>query len=52
MNAEMAEKQRMLEVANLKSRAELVLKNLSNELQLQELKNQIQSKVKIDIDQQ
>ena len=52
MNAEMADKQQMLEVANLKSRAELVLKNLSNELQLQELKNQIQSKVKIDIDQQ
>lgn len=52
MNAEVAEKQQMLEVANLKSRAELVLKHLTRELQMQELKNQIQSKVKIDIDQQ
>jgi len=52
MNAEVAEKQQMLEVADLKARAELVLKHLSKELQLQELKNQIQSKVKIDIDQQ
>ncbi|MFM2285436.1 MAG: hypothetical protein RLZZ543_933 [Bacteroidota bacterium] len=52
MNAEVMEKQQMLEVADLKARAELVLKNLSKELQLQELKNQIQSKVKIDIDQQ
>ncbi len=52
MNAEVADKQQMLEVADLKARAELVLKNLTKELQLQELKNQIQSKVKIDIDQQ
>jgi len=42
----------MLEVADLKARAELVLKQLHKELQMQELKNQIQSKVKIDIDQQ
>jgi ATP-dependent Lon protease len=52
MNAEVAEKQKMLEVADLKQRAELVLQNLTKELQMQELKNQIQSKVKVDIDQQ
>lgn len=52
MNAEVAEKQQMLEVADLKQRAVLVLQQLTKELQMQELKNQIQSKVKIDIDQQ
>jgi len=52
MNTEVAVKQSMLEVADLKLRAELVLQNLGKELQLLELKNQIQSKVKIDIDQQ
>jgi len=52
MNAEVAEKQQMLEVADLKQRAVMVLQQLTKELQMQELKNQIQSKVKIDIDQQ
>lgn len=52
MNAEVVEKQRMLEVADLAQRAEMVLQHLTKELQLLELKNQIQSKVKIDIDQQ
>jgi ATP-dependent Lon protease len=52
MNAEVLEKQKMLEVADLKQRAELVLQYLTKELQMLELKNQIQSKVKVDIDQQ
>jgi len=52
MNAELAQKQTMLEVADLKQRAEMVLQHITRELQLVELKNQIQSKVKIDIDQQ
>ena len=52
MNAEMADKQKMLEVSDLKARAELVLTYITKELQMLELKNQIQSKVKIDIDQQ
>jgi len=52
MNAEMADKQKMLEVPDLKARAELVLTYITKELQMLELKNQIQSKVKIDIDQQ
>lgn len=52
MNAEVAVKQKMLEVADLKKRATMVLEHLSKELQLLEIKNQIQSKVKTDIDKQ
>lgn len=52
MNADVAHKQSMLEVADLKQRAELVLQHITRELQMLELKNQIQTKVKIDIDQQ
>ncbi len=52
MNAPVAEKQRMLEVVDLKDRATFVLQHLSKELQMLELKNQIQSKVKIDMDKQ
>ncbi len=52
MNAPVLEKQRMLEVQDLKERATLVLGLLTKELQLLELKNQIQNKVKTDIDKQ
>ncbi len=52
MNAPVAEKQRMLEVADLRDRATFVLQYLSKELQMLELKNQIQSKVKVDMDKQ
>ncbi|OAQ42316.1 endopeptidase La [Pedobacter psychrophilus] len=52
MNASVADKQLMLEVANLRERATLVLTHLSTELQLLELKNQIQSRVKVDLDKQ
>ncbi len=52
MNAPVADKQKMLEVLDLKERATLVLANLTKELQMLELKNQIQSKVKVDIDKQ
>lgn len=52
MNAAVAEKQEILEVADLKERATKVLENLTKELQILELKNQIQSKVKVDIDKQ
>ncbi len=47
-----AEKQKLLEINNLKKRADFVLKKLSKELQMIELKNQIQSKVQVDIDKQ
>lgn len=52
MNASMHEKQRMLGVANLRDRATMLLEQLSKELQLLELKNEIQSKVKHDMDRQ
>jgi ATP-dependent Lon protease len=52
MNVAVIEKQKMLEIANLKERATSVLSNLTKELQMLELKNQIQSKVKTDIDKQ
>ena len=52
MNAEMAAKQRLLEVANLRDRAKLVLEHLTLDLQMLELKNQIQSKVRVDLDKQ
>ena len=52
MNADVAIKQSMLEVANLRDRAKLVMEHLTVELQMQELKNQIQSKVRVDLDKQ
>lgn len=52
MNAPVEEKQKMLEVIDLKKRATMVLTNLTKELQMLELKNQIQSKVKVDLDKQ
>jgi len=52
MNADVAAKQQMLEVANLHERAKMVLGHLTQELQMQELKNQIQSKVRVDLDKQ
>jgi ATP-dependent Lon protease len=52
MNADMTAKQRLLEVANLRERANLVLEHLTLDLQMLELKNQIQSKVRVDLDKQ
>lgn len=52
LNNEISEKQAILEIDNLYDRAQLVLKYLNNELQLLELKNKIQSKVKSDIEKQ
>ena len=52
MDASVAEKQKMLEVADLKQRAVMVLEHLTRNLQMLELKNDIQSKVKVDIDKQ
>lgn len=47
-----SEKQHLLEMNNLKKRAILLLQYLSREVQMLELKHDIQSKVKSDIDQQ
>lgn len=52
MNVDVAEKQRLLEIENLKERATSVLTLLTKEIQMLELKNQIQSKVKVDLDKQ
>ncbi|MBC7914120.1 MAG: LON peptidase substrate-binding domain-containing protein, partial [Pyrinomonadaceae bacterium] len=52
MNADVAVKQHMLEVANLYERAKMVLEHLTLELQMLELRNQIQSKVRTDLDKQ
>jgi ATP-dependent Lon protease len=52
MNADMSVKQRMLETVNLRERANQVLEHLTTELQMLELKNQIQSKVRVDLDKQ
>lgn len=52
LNAESSEKQKILEIGDLKARATEVLSQLTKELQMLELKNQIQSKVKVDLDKQ
>ncbi len=52
MNADVAVKQQMLEVANLHDRARMVLEHLTIELQMLELRNQIQTKVRTDLDKQ
>lgn len=52
LNIELAEKQKLLEISDLIERANLVLTFLTNEIQVLDLKNQIQSKVKVDLDKQ
>lgn len=52
MTLTVPEKQQMLEEANVSERATKVLAFLTKEMQLLELKNEIQSKVKVDIDNQ
>jgi len=52
LNAEVNEKQRLLEVKDLNKKATQVLEHLNEEYKMLDLKNQIQSKVKSDIDKQ
>lgn len=52
MSAGVTDKQRILEIADLKIRTTALLGILNKELQMLQLKNQIQSKVKEDIDKQ
>lgn len=52
MNATVDAKQAMLEEQALETRAKMALRHLTKELQLLEIKNDIQSKVKEDIDKQ
>lgn len=46
------EKQKLLEISELKERGYVLLQHLTREVQLLELKNDIQTKVKLDLDQQ
>ncbi len=52
MNISVSEKQKILEINNLHERALLTLKHMNVELQRLELKNDIQSKVQNDMNQQ
>lgn len=52
LQVEMEEKQQILEIKDIKEQATLVLRHLNKEMQLLELKNEIQTKVKVDIDRQ
>ncbi len=52
MNLEVGEKQELLEIGSLKERALATLKHLNTELQKLELRNELQSKVRVDMDQQ
>ncbi|HZH54435.1 MAG TPA: endopeptidase La [Sphingobacteriaceae bacterium] len=52
LNADLVQKQEILEQSDIKKRAEKVLELLTVELQLLELKNQIQNKVRGDLDKQ
>jgi ATP-dependent Lon protease len=52
MNADMAAKQNLLETASLRDRINMVLEHLTLDLQMLELKNQIQTKVRVDLDKQ
>lgn len=52
MNASIEEKQTLLEMDDVMERAKKLLSILIRELQMLELKNDIQSKVKVDIDKQ
>jgi len=52
LNLKVAEKQKLLEIGNLQERALATLKYMNVEMQQLELKNDIQSKVRNDMDQQ
>ncbi|WP_339713418.1 endopeptidase La [uncultured Kriegella sp.] len=52
LNLNVKEKQELLEISSLKERALTTLKYMNTELQKLELKNDIQSKVRSDMDQQ
>ena len=52
MNISLKEKQELLENTDLNDRANKALSLLTKELQMLEMKNEIQSKVKTDLDKQ
>ncbi len=52
MNLKVSDKQKMLEEPSLELRVKIALKHLNEELKVLEMKNEIQSKVKSDLDEQ
>lgn len=52
LNTDLQEKQRLLELNNLRERAELLMQFLQKELQFAELKNKVTTKTKTEIDKQ
>ncbi len=52
MNLKVTDKQKMLEEPSLELRTKIALKHLNEELKVLEMKNEIQSKVKSDLDEQ
>ena len=52
LSISIAEKQKLLEIADMKERIKIVLEYLNKELQMLEMKNQIQGKVRQEIDKQ
>lgn len=52
LNSGIAEKQALLEMDDIIIRANALLESLQKDIQLQELKNQIQDKTKLDLDKQ
>ncbi|MCD6112837.1 MAG: endopeptidase La [Bacteroidales bacterium] len=52
LNVDVNEKQKLLEISDIEERGKLALKHLNKELQMIELKNQIQNKVKVELDKQ
>lgn len=52
MNADVAQKQEMLQEMDMKKRVSMVMEHLTMEVQMLEMKNEIQNKVKQDLDRQ
>lgn len=52
MNADVEKKQSLLEELDMKKRSYLVLEHLSMETEILKIRNEIQSKVRKDLDQQ
>jgi ATP-dependent Lon protease len=52
LNTELTEKQQLLELNNIETRADLLMKLLQRELQFAELKNKVTTKTKTELDKQ
>jgi ATP-dependent Lon protease len=52
LNCELSEKQLLLELSDMRQRAEMLLNPLQKELQFVELKNKVTTKTKTELDKQ